>query len=81
MQWRCSAQWASPEVSSTKSFTQATANRKSTGIEEALVGTMVEQESFIADFRLNDMGDDHRAEVVGNVVSMSQLGCIAGALS
>jgi hypothetical protein len=49
------------------------------GIEEALVGTMVEQQSFITDFGLDEMSDDQRAETVGNVVSMSQLGCIAGA--
>jgi hypothetical protein len=52
----------------------------SLGLEEALVGTMVEQQSFIEDFRLNRLNDDQRAETVGNVVSMSQLGCIAGAL-
>jgi len=51
------------------------------GVEEALVGTMVEQRSFVADFRLSEMSDDDRAATVGNVVAMSQLGCIAGALS
>ena len=50
------------------------------GIEEALVGTMVAQQSFIYDFGLDEMSDDQRAETAGNVVSMSQLGCIAGAL-
>lgn len=42
---------------------------------------MVEQPSFIADFGLSAMSDDQRAETVGNTVSMSQLGCIGGALS
>lgn len=42
---------------------------------------MVVQESFIRDFGLNDMSADHKANVTGNVVAMSQLGCIAGALS
>lgn len=51
------------------------------GIEEALVATMVVQESFIRDFGLNDMTASHRADITGNVVAMSQLGCIAGALS
>jgi hypothetical protein len=41
---------------------------------------MVEQQSFIKDFGLDKMSDDQKAETVGNVVSMSQLGCIAGAL-
>jgi hypothetical protein len=41
---------------------------------------MVEQQSFIQDFGLDKMSDDQRAKTVGNVVSMSQLGCIAGAL-
>ncbi|KAM0717577.1 hypothetical protein Q7P37_007429 [Cladosporium fusiforme] len=53
----------------------------SRGIEEALVATMVVQESFKSDFGLNDMSEGHRADIVGNVVAMSQLGCIAGALS
>ena len=61
-------------------FTHALANPDFQGIEEALVGTMVEQQSFIQDFGLDKMSDDQRAETVGNVVSMSQLGCIAGAL-
>lgn len=59
----------------------ASADQESTGIEEALVGTMVEQLSFIEDFGLSTMNDDQRAETVGNIVSISQLGCIAGALS
>lgn len=42
---------------------------------------MVEQQSFIADFGLDTMDDSHRASITGNVVAMSQLGCIAGALS
>jgi len=42
---------------------------------------MVEQQSFIADFGLDEMGDDQRASTTGNLVAMSQLGCIAGALS
>lgn len=41
---------------------------------------MVEQQSFIADFALDEISDDERAETVSDVVSMSQLGCIAGAL-
>lgn len=60
--------------------THVLANHDFPGIEEALVGTMVEQKSFIKDFGLDDMSDDQRAETVGNVVSISQLGCIAGAL-
>jgi hypothetical protein len=32
---------------------------------------MVEQQSFITDFGLDEMSDDERAEMVGNVVSMS----------
>ena len=42
---------------------------------------MVEQQSFIADFGLDTLDDSHRASITGNVVAMSQLGCIAGALS
>ena len=60
---------------------QTPANLVFLGIEEALVGTMVEQQSFVADFRLSEMSDDDRAATVGNVVAMSQLGCIGGALS
>jgi hypothetical protein len=60
--------------------TDAAANFTALGLEEALVGTMVEQQSFIKDFGLDEMSDDQKAETVGNVVSMSQLGCIAGAL-
>ena len=51
------------------------------GIEEALVGTMVEQRSFISDFGLDAVSNEERAGVTGNVVAMSQLGCIAGALT
>lgn len=60
--------------------TDTLANEITLGLEEALVGTMVEQQSFIKDFGLDKMSDDQKAETVGNVVSMSQLGCIAGAL-
>lgn len=42
---------------------------------------MVEQQSFIADFRLDEMGEDQRASTIGNLVAISQLGCIAGALT
>lgn len=62
-------------------FTYVPADQRSLGVEEALVGTMVEQLSFIQDFGLNALSDDQRAETVGNIVSISQLGCIAGALS
>lgn len=51
------------------------------GIEEALVGTMVEQRSFITDFGLDAVSDEERASITGNVIAMSQLGCIAGALT
>lgn len=56
------------------------ANANVLGVEEALVGTMVAQQSFITGFGLDRMSADQRAETVGSVVSMSQLGCIAGAL-
>jgi hypothetical protein len=67
----CSARWASPEVSCSRNGPCAFANLIYLGIEEALVGTMVEQQSFITDFGLDEMSDDERAEMVGNVVSMS----------
>lgn len=51
------------------------------GIEEALVAVMVVQESFLREFGLDAMSEDERASLTGNVVAMSQLGCIAGALS
>ena len=78
----CSARWVSLEVLKChfNVCTDALANVMSLGLEEALVGTMVEQQSFIKDFGLDKMNDDQKAETVGNVVSMSQLGCIAGAL-
>lgn len=59
---------------------RALANLNALGIEEALIGTMVAQQSFVNDFGLDEMSEDQRAQSVGNVVSMSQLGCIAGAL-
>lgn len=42
---------------------------------------MVEQRSFITDFGLDTMSADERASITGNVVAMSQLGCIAGGLT
>lgn len=42
---------------------------------------MVVQESFLREFGLDAMSEDERASLTGNVVAMSQLGCIAGALS
>ena len=42
---------------------------------------MVVQESFIRDFGLDQMSEDESASITGNVIAMSQLGCIAGALS
>ena len=76
----CSARWVSLEVRSYLIGVYVLANSDSLGIEEALVGTMVAQQSFINDFGLDEMNADRRAETVGDVVSMSQLGCIAGAL-
>lgn len=68
------------ELSFPDVYANILANFITLGLEEALVGTMVEQQSFIKDFGLDKMNDDQKAETVGNVVSMSQLGCIAGAL-
>lgn len=78
----CSARWVSLEVLNhcIGLCTDTLANEITLGLEEALVGTMVEQQSFIKDFGLDKISDDQKAETVGNVVSMSQLGCIAGAL-
>ena len=78
----CSARWVSLEVLNYHSdvYANILADFIIIGLEEALVGTMVEQQSFIKDFGLDKMNDDQKAETVGNVVSMSQLGCIAGAL-
>lgn len=42
---------------------------------------MVEQRSFITAFGLDTVSDDERASITGNVVAMSQLGCIAGGLT
>jgi hypothetical protein len=78
----CLAQWVSLEVNlMTTTLLMLPADSGLTGIEEALVGTMVEKQSFIADFGLDEMGENQRANTIGNLVAMSQLGCIAGALS
>lgn len=50
------------------------------GFEESLVATMIVQESFIKQFQLSELPPDEEAGVKGNIVAMSQLGCIAGAL-
>ena len=76
----CSARWVLLEVRCYREVFALELTFGFLGIEEALVGTLVAQQSFITDFGLDNMSADQRAETVGNVVSMSQLGCIAGAL-
>ncbi|ODH16885.1 hypothetical protein ACO22_06327 [Paracoccidioides brasiliensis] len=54
----------------------------SRGVDEGLISGTVQQKSFIAEYHLKDpnMSEEERAERLGNITGMVQIGSIVGAL-
>lgn len=52
------------------------------GIDEGLISGTVQQKAFISKYRLNDplLSESERANLLGNITAMVQIGSIGGAL-